>query len=76
MNSRVDCMKFSPHGDVLCVGSLDSSFSLFSLSKNATAHNQRNAHVGGVKDLIFINNNTLLSAGQDCVIRKWEVSSG
>jgi len=74
LSARIDCMNFSPYGDILAVGSLDSSFSLFSLNKNATAHNQQKAHVGGVKELIFINNNTILTTGQDCVTRKWEIS--
>jgi len=74
MSARIDCMSFSHNGDILAVGSLDSSFALFSLAKNANAYEQRKAHVGGVKDLVFINNNTLLTTGQDCVTRKWEVS--
>jgi len=73
MSARIDCMNFSPYGDILACGSLDSSFILFSLSKNATVHKQEKSHIGGVKDLLFVNNNALLTTGQDCVTRKWEI---
>jgi len=73
MSSRIDCMKFSPYSDVLAIGSLDSSFILFSLSKGAMAHEQRVAHVGGLKDLVWVDNRNLLTTGQDSVIRKWNV---
>jgi WD40 repeat protein len=73
MGARVDCMSFSPSGDVLACGSLDSSLIFFSLVQNKTFKEQRMAHTGGVKDLFFIDNNTILSAGQDCVSRKWAI---
>lgn len=73
MGARIDCMSFSPNGDILACGSLDSSFDLFSLSKNAKVHEQRMAHPGGIKDLLFVNPSTLLTTGQDCVTRKWAI---
>jgi len=74
MAGRVDCMKFSPNGQFLAVGSLDSAFSIFSLGKNGLAHEQRGAHMGGVKDLAWVDFRTLLTAGQDCVARAWSLS--
>jgi len=74
MSARVDCMKFSPNNQFLAVGSLDSSFALFSLSKNAQAHEQRVAHVGGVKDLLWVDHRTILTTGQDCVTRSWNIN--
>lgn len=73
MGSRIDCMKFAPSNQALALGSLDSSFIIFSLGQNKTVTEQRMAHTGGVKDLLWINGNTLLSSGQDSVTRKWEV---
>jgi len=74
MSARVDCMKFSPNSQFLAVGSLDSSFALFSLAKNGQAHEQRVAHVGGVKDLLWVDQRTLMTTGQDCVTRTWNIN--
>jgi WD40 repeat protein len=73
MGSRVDCMKFAPHNQALVAGSLDSSFIVFSLGQNKTVCEQRMANTGGVKDVLFIDDHTLLTSGQDSVTRKWEI---
>eukprot|EP01126_Amoeba_proteus_P026130 TRINITY_DN2590_c0_g2_i16.p1 TRINITY_DN2590_c0_g2~~TRINITY_DN2590_c0_g2_i16.p1 ORF type:complete len:593 (-),score=124.14 TRINITY_DN2590_c0_g2_i16:125-1903(-) len=73
-SARVDKVRFSPDGVHVASASLDSSFMIWNLSTRNRVFEQRNAHNGGVKDLVWVNANTLLTTGQDIVIKSWNFS--
>lgn len=72
--ARVDKVKFSPDGQHLASGSLDSSFMIWHVPSGKRVFEQRNAHVGGVKDLIWVDAHNLLTTGQDILIKSWSVN--
>jgi hypothetical protein len=47
---------------------------IWSLSKNAKVHEQRNAHMGGIKGAQFVDGNTLLTTGSDLVTKSWNLN--
>jgi len=71
MGARVDTLHFSPSGEFVLSAGLDSCFMVWSVSKNARVHEQRNAHMGGVKAAQFVDESTLLTTGQDLVTKSW-----
>eukprot|EP01127_Copromyxa_protea_P004274 TRINITY_DN14155_c0_g1_i1.p1 TRINITY_DN14155_c0_g1~~TRINITY_DN14155_c0_g1_i1.p1 ORF type:complete len:605 (-),score=163.75 TRINITY_DN14155_c0_g1_i1:74-1654(-) len=73
-SARVDKVKFSPDGEHLASASLDSSFIIWNVSNGKRVFEQRNAHVGGVKDLVWVDAQNLLTAGQDILIKSWSVN--
>jgi len=73
-NATVNCMEFSPDGQFLATGSLDSSFHIYSISDNKLVVNQQRASVGGVKDLCWVSNRTIITTGQDIVTRSWNLN--
>jgi len=74
MGSRVDQLQFSPNGQFLCSGGLDSNFILWSIQKNVRAYEQKNAHMGGVRGLEFVDDNTLLTTGSDLLSKAWNLA--
>jgi WD40 repeat protein len=74
MGARVDTLQFSPDGEYVFSSGLDSCFMIWSLTKNGKAHEQRNAHMGGVKAAQFVDNSTLLTTGQDLVTKAWKLN--
>jgi len=73
-DARVDAVRFSPNGELLAAGSLDSSIQVYSVTNNSLIHEQKFAHRQGVKDVIFYDNNTLITTGQDLLIKSWKVN--
>jgi WD40 repeat protein len=74
MGGRVDQLQFSPGGQYLCSAGLDSNFILWSIRNNARAFEQKNAHIGGVRGLEWVDDHTLLSTGADLLTKAWNVS--
>jgi WD40 repeat protein len=74
MGGRVDQLSFSPNGQYLCSGGLDSNFILWSIGKNVRAFEQKNAHIGGVRGVEFVDDNTLLTTGSDLLTKAWNLS--
>jgi len=70
-SARVDKVRFSPDGAHLATASLDSSFILWNIDSNKRVAEVRNAHVGGVKDLVWVDGNNILTTGQDVLIKSW-----
>jgi len=74
MDARVDAVRFSPDGELLGAGSLDSSFQVYSVYQNKLIHEQKFAHRQGVKDVVWYDNRTIITTGQDILIKSWKVN--
>jgi len=73
-SARVDKVRFTPgSGEYLLSASLDSSFILWNITTGKRVVEQRNAHNGGVKDVVFIDHQSFLTTGQDIMIKGWSV---
>jgi WD40 repeat protein len=72
--ARVDKVRFSPDGHHLASASLDSAFIIWNVSTGKRVVEQRNAHNGGVKDLVWVDASNLLTTGQDIVIKSWTLN--
>jgi len=54
-------------------GSLDGSVYVWSIDTPAKHIAVRNAHRAGVNDVLWVDAETIASAGQDCAIKTWTV---
>jgi len=74
MGGRVDVSAFSPNGHYLVTAGLDSSFMIWDLRNMEKVHEQRNAHIGGVKGVQFVDDSNLLTTGTDQLTRSWTLN--
>jgi len=73
-SARVDRVRFSPDGEHLASASLDSSFIIWNIATAKRVAEMRNAHNGGVKDLVWVDSSSLVTTGQDILIKSWTFS--
>ena len=72
---QVLALAWSPSGDLLASGSLDKTIIIWpSQGPGSKRHTIADAHHGGVTCLLWEDGDSLLSAGYDCFIRKWNIS--
>ncbi len=69
------CVKFSPDGKRLAAGDLRWGVSLYDVDSGNVVW-RRKEHSGAVKDITFLNNHRLLSAGVDGSAHIWDMDSG
>jgi WD40 repeat protein len=70
-SARVDKVKFCPDGAHIASASLDSSFIIWHIASGKRVAEVRAAHIGGVKDLIWVDHSNILTTGQDILIKTW-----
>lgn len=73
--ARIQCMAWHPNSTLLATGSLDTNIILWRVGKPASERKTiLRAHQDGVNSLAFLNDNSLLSCGQDGCLRRWDLS--
>ncbi|KAJ3157381.1 hypothetical protein HK101_001448, partial [Irineochytrium annulatum] len=73
-NARINSLSWSPDGKHAVSGSLDTNVEVWSVD-NPTKHVAiKNAHLESVNCVAFLDNNTVLSAGQDGSIKSWAIT--
>ncbi|TPP67825.1 putative actin-interacting protein 1 [Fasciola gigantica] len=73
--ARITALTWSPNGQHLATGSLDTSVIVWSLDKPRDAVVLRNAHpMSNSTSLSWINDQTLISTAHDGSIRRWKVT--
>jgi WD40 repeat protein len=72
--ARVNSLAWSPDSLHLVSGSLDSNLFVWSVEEPGKRIQIKDAHRGGVNTVFFINNNTVISAGQDSTVKTWNVA--
>eukprot|EP01114_Cavostelium_apophysatum_P020409 TRINITY_DN682_c0_g1_i1.p1 TRINITY_DN682_c0_g1~~TRINITY_DN682_c0_g1_i1.p1 ORF type:complete len:604 (+),score=185.68 TRINITY_DN682_c0_g1_i1:158-1969(+) len=73
-NARVNSLNWSPDSLHLVSGSLDNSLYVWDVQQPQKRIAIKDAHHGGVNTCVWIDNNTIASAGQDCTIKTWTVT--
>eukprot|EP00163_Fabomonas_tropica_P014165 TRINITY_DN2585_c1_g1_i6.p1 TRINITY_DN2585_c1_g1~~TRINITY_DN2585_c1_g1_i6.p1 ORF type:complete len:528 (-),score=175.77 TRINITY_DN2585_c1_g1_i6:386-1969(-) len=72
--AAITTLAWSPDSEHLASGSVDSQVYVWNTEAPTTRIHIKDAHKLGVNTLAFADNNTLLSGGQDGVIRTWKVT--
>ncbi|URE48964.1 WD domain, G-beta repeat [Musa troglodytarum] len=72
--ARINCLAWSPDSHLIATGSLDTSVIVYEVDKPASGRiTIKGAHLGGVYGLAFIDENSLVSAGEDACVRLWKL---
>ncbi|GAB6024526.1 hypothetical protein CHUAL_009680 [Chamberlinius hualienensis] len=73
--ARVNCIAWSPDSKCVASGSLDTSVIIWSMDKPAKHIIIKNAHPQSqITRLSWLDNNTVVSVGQDSNIKVWDVA--
>jgi len=72
-NARVTSLAWNATSKHIVTGSLDSHLYVWSVDEPAKRIHVKTAHQGGVNAVLWINENTVASAGLDCAIKTWTV---
>ncbi|XP_073000354.1 actin-interacting protein 1-2-like [Typha latifolia] len=72
--ARINCLAWSPDSRLIATGSLDTCVIVYELDKPASSRiTIKGAHLGGVYGLAFVDDNSLVSAGEDACVRVWRL---
>ncbi|XP_039486010.1 actin-interacting protein 1 [Drosophila santomea] len=75
-SARVNTVAWSPNSLLVASGSLDTSIIIWSLANPAKHTIIKNAHPQSqITRLVWLDNNTVISTGQDCNTKVWHVES-
>jgi len=72
--SRVQDLSWSNDSNHLVTGSVDSALIVWTVNEPNKRVMIKLAHVGGVRGVTFSSNNTVLSVGQDCALKQWQIN--
>jgi len=72
--SRVQSIAWAPDNEHLVTGSVDSAVIVWNVREHAKRVHIKMAHLGGVRSVAFRDNNTVLSAGEDCAMKAWSIT--
>ena len=70
-NARILDIAWSPDSSRVATGSVDTNVIVWNLAEK-TRLMAKSAHPGGANAVVFINENTVASAGGDCCIKTWK----
>lgn len=74
-NAKVNCVAWSPDSILVASGSLDTNIIIWSVEKPAKHLIIKNAHAQSqITQLSWLDNRTLVSAGQDCNTKIWNIT--
>ncbi|XP_045478139.1 actin-interacting protein 1 [Harmonia axyridis] len=74
-NARVNTVAWSPDSQLIASGSLDTSIIIWSVANPAKHTIIKNAHPQSqITKLSWLDNETLVSVGQDCNTKLWNIS--
>jgi len=68
---KINSMKFSANGKYLVSCGLDGQIIVWNTSSKMKKTKMEHAHAFGVNDIVWLDDKNLLSAGNDCCLRKW-----
>ncbi|KAI8911130.1 quinon protein alcohol dehydrogenase-like superfamily [Gorgonomyces haynaldii] len=72
-NARVNCVSWSPDGLHAVSGSLDTNVEVWSVEKPMKHISIKNAHTESVTGTVFLDNETVVSVGQDAFVKGWKL---
>ncbi|KAK9883553.1 hypothetical protein WA026_001732 [Henosepilachna vigintioctopunctata] len=75
-NARVNAVAWSPDSQLVASGSLDTSIIIWSVANPAKHMTVKNAHPQSqITKLSWLDNETVVSVGQDCNTKLWNITS-
>jgi len=72
--SKIMSVAWSPDSAHLASGSVDSAVIVWSISDPAKRIHLKLSHTGGVRGVVFTNNTTVVSVGEDCCMKSWTLN--
>jgi len=72
--ARINGLAFSPDSQHIVSGGLDRMIIVWNVAEPSKRVTIKDAHHGGVNTVLFIDDNTVLSAGQDCALKTWTIT--
>jgi len=72
--ARINSLSWAQDSTHLVSGSLDGAIYVWDIQNTGKRVYIKDAHHGGVNVVLFTDNNTVVSAGQDCTIKTWTVN--
>jgi WD40 repeat protein len=74
-NARINCLAWSPDSSRIATGSLDTCVIIYEIDQPVSSRNTiKGAHLGGVYGLVFTDDYSLVSSGEDAFIRVWKIT--
>lgn len=74
-SARINCLAWSPNSRMVATGSLDTCVIIYEVDKPASSRiTIKGAHPGGVYGLAFIDEQSVVSSGEDACIRVWKIA--
>lgn len=73
--ARINCLAWSPDNKMVATGSLDTCVIIYDIEKPASSRiTVKGAHLGGVYGVSFIDEQNVVSSGEDACIRVWRLN--
>lgn len=73
--ARINSLAWSPDNSMVATGSLDTCVIVYEISKPASSRTTvKGANLGGVYAVSFVDENTVVSSGEDACIRLWQIT--
>lgn len=72
--ARVNSLAWSPDSVHLATAGLDTNIIVWNIVETGSRILLKGAHSGGVKDLLWTDDNTVASVGQDCALKTWSLT--
>lgn len=69
--TSINAIAWSPDNIHIASVGTDSNLIVWNVADPNARIVTKNAHYGGALEVVFINDNTVLSAGQDCALKSW-----
>jgi len=72
--SKIMSVAWSPDSNFVVSGSVDSAVIVWYVHDSSKRIHLKLAHPGGVRGVLFTDNNTVVSVGEDCSMKAWALS--
>jgi len=72
--SKVQTVTWSPDSQFIASGSVDSAVIVWYVQAPEKRIHLKLAHPGGVRGVVFTDQNTVVSVGEDCSMKAWSLS--
>lgn len=73
--ARINCLAWSPDSSRIATGSLDTCVIVYEIDQPVSSRSTiKGAHLGGVYGLVFTDEYSLVSSGEDAFIRVWKIT--
>eukprot|EP01121_Diplochlamys_sp_Union-15-3_P010046 TRINITY_DN2776_c0_g1_i2.p1 TRINITY_DN2776_c0_g1~~TRINITY_DN2776_c0_g1_i2.p1 ORF type:complete len:618 (+),score=129.89 TRINITY_DN2776_c0_g1_i2:52-1854(+) len=70
-NAKINAISWSPDSSHIASASLDSNVIVWDVNDTNKRIDIKRAHPLGANDVVWVNDHTIASAGQDCAIKTW-----